>query len=83
VENSFKLKKAFRIVLASPHETEKSYISAPGDRQGAKAKIGDLIDRLWHVPSRVIDEDIYLPERRNRPLGQPAPRPSIDRDLWI
>ena len=32
--------------------------------------VGNLIDRLWHVPSRVIDEDIDLAERCNRPLGQ-------------
>jgi hypothetical protein len=32
--------------------------------------VGDLIDWLRHVPPRVIDEDIDLAERRNRPLGQ-------------
>ena len=25
-------------ILASPHETEKSYASAPGDRQGVKSE---------------------------------------------
>jgi hypothetical protein len=39
--------------------------------------VGDLIDRLWQVPSRIIDEDIDLAERRNRPFGQPFHFPAV------
>jgi hypothetical protein len=39
--------------------------------------VGDLIDRLRHVPPRVIDEDIDLAERRNRPLGQSFQFPAV------